>query len=135
MNRRDGAAHSEQRQDAKAADFSRGKEWIVECSGVAPEKLRDLATLRRLCERVVSDLGLHVIGEPQWHAFDGAGGVTGLYLLSESHLACHTYPEYSAATFNLYCCRERADWPWDRELRTHLGAKRVSLRSLQRTLI
>jgi len=31
--------------------------------------------------------------------------VTGLLLLTESHLACDTFPERGFASFNLYCCR------------------------------
>jgi S-adenosylmethionine decarboxylase len=114
--------------------FSVGKEWIVECSGVRPEVLRDATRLRAVCERVIQDIGLHVVGDPQWHTFPGAGGVTGLYLLSESHLACHTYPEYSAATFNLYCCRERSDWPWHEQLKALLGANKVDVRAVSRNL-
>ncbi len=115
-------------------EFSVGKEWIVECAGALPEVLRDPARLRAVCEQVISDIGLRVVGEPQWHSFPGAGGVTGLYLLSESHLACHTYPEYSAATFNLYCCRERSDWPWHDKLTELLGATKVDVRGVSRNL-
>jgi S-adenosylmethionine decarboxylase len=111
-----------------------GREWIVECWGVAPETLRNIEALRRVCERAIDELALHVVGDPLWHTFDGPGGVTGLYLLSESHLACHTYPEFSAATFNLYCCREREAWPWHDRLRELLGASRVEVRSVSRSL-
>ena len=45
------------------------------------------------------------------------GGITGLLLLTESHLACHTFPERGFAAFNLYCCRPREDWPWPERLR------------------
>jgi S-adenosylmethionine decarboxylase len=72
-------------------------------------------------------MNVTVVGEPQWHQFPGAGGVTGLYLLSESHLACHTYPEFRAATFNLYCCSERSEWRWELELRGALGASCVQV--------
>ena len=62
-------------------------------------------TLRGIFARVIDDLGLKIIDEALWHKFGGEGGVTGLIVLTESHLACHTYPEYETATFNLYCCR------------------------------
>jgi len=58
--------------------------------------------------------------------------VTGLALLTESHLACHTYPEFGVATFNLYCCRERPAWDWEARLSELLGASRVSVRRLTR---
>jgi S-adenosylmethionine decarboxylase len=105
-----------------------GAEWLVDAEGCCPETLRDLATIRAVCESIIADLDLHVIGQPMWHQFPGPGGITGLFLLTESHLACHTYPETGEATFNLYCCRPRPDWPWDDRLTSMFGASRVTVR-------
>jgi S-adenosylmethionine decarboxylase len=58
--------------------------------------------------------------------------VTGFLLLSESHLSVHTFPERGFAAFDLYCCRERAPWAWDRELLVRLGARDVRVRSIAR---
>lgn len=111
-----------------------GREWIIECRGCDAALLRDVDVLRGLCARVVAEMGLHVVGEPLWHRFGGPGGVTGLYLLSESHLACHTYPEFGAATFNLYTCGDKPAWPWRQQLTTALAAREVVVRSLEREL-
>lgn len=111
-----------------------GTEWLVEASGCDAETLGDVECLRMVFARAVAELGLRVVGQPLWHKFPGPGGVTGLALLSESHLACHTYPEFGAATFNLYCCRERAAWDWDARLRELLGAGEVRVRSFAREL-
>jgi S-adenosylmethionine decarboxylase len=109
-----------------------GTEWIVDAAGCSADALRDRRLLMSLCERIVVDMKVMVVGEPLWHQFPGPGGVTGLYLLSESHLACHTYPELGAATFNLYCCSERAAWGWGRELRAALGATSVQVTRVMR---
>jgi S-adenosylmethionine decarboxylase len=109
-----------------------GVEWVVDAVGCRPELLRDMAALRRVCEKLIAQLELRVVGEGVWHQFPGPGGVTGLFLLTESHLACHTYPESGIATFNLYCCRTRPPWRWEEELRTGLGAARVRVQSLVR---
>jgi S-adenosylmethionine decarboxylase len=109
-----------------------GVEWVVEALDCDPASLRDESILRSTCDQILVDLDLHVIGTPQWHRFPGPGGVTGLYLLTESHLACHTYPESRLATFNLYCCRPRPPWPWDARLGEALGAKRVVVRTVSR---
>jgi S-adenosylmethionine decarboxylase len=37
------------------------------------------------------------------------GGVTGVVLLAESHLAVHTWPEIEAATLDVYVCNLGAD--------------------------
>ena len=57
-----------------------------------------------------------------WRVFPG-GGVTGLLLLTESHLACHTYPEHAFAAFDLYCCRPGGSGPGPERLRDALGAR------------
>ncbi|MBV9957489.1 MAG: S-adenosylmethionine decarboxylase [Acidobacteria bacterium] len=105
-----------------------GTEWLVDASGCRAEALRDVAQLRQLFELVIDELGLQVVGEQLWHRFPAPGGVTGLVLLTESHLACHTYPEFQTATINLYCCRERPAWPWAERLRELLGAESVRVR-------
>lgn len=109
-----------------------GTEWFVDAEGCEARLLRDIEAVRTVCEEVIGDLGLRVIGEPVWHQFPKPGGVTGLYLLTESHLACHTFPETGLATFNLYCCRPRPNFAWDERLRALLNASRVTVRTAAR---
>ena len=109
-----------------------GTEWVVDAQGCDPERLRDRALLQGLFERIVAELELHAAVPALWHSFPGQGGITGLLLLSESHLACHTFPERGFAAFNLYCCRPRREWPWAVRLSEALGAREVDVRVLPR---
>jgi S-adenosylmethionine decarboxylase len=108
-----------------------GTEWLIEASGCDPEVLRDEASIRRVFLSVIEDLGLRAIGSV-WHKFPGEGGVTGLIALTESHLACHTYPEHGVATFNLYCCRSRPEWNWEHQLKKALDAQEVRVTLIER---
>lgn len=108
-----------------------GTEWLVEAVGCAPESLRDEKIIRSVFSRVMADLGLRSVGSV-WHTFPGEGGITGLIALTESHLACHTYPEYGTATFNLYCCRTRPEWNWEEHLKTAIGAACVVVTKIER---
>jgi S-adenosylmethionine decarboxylase len=112
-----------------------GTEWLIDAAGCEPARLADLNGMRALCDLIVADLRLGLVGEPRWHQFPAPGGVTGIYLLTESHLTCHTFPELAVATFNLYCCRPRASWPWVPRLSDQLGAARVAVRSVLRGAI
>ncbi len=105
-----------------------GTEWLVDAQGCRADALRDLAVVRALLETVLVRLELRVVGEGAWHKFGGEGGVTGLYLLTESHLSVHTYPEHGAASFNLYCCRPRPEFPWAQEIERALGGAGAGLR-------
>ena len=109
-----------------------GMEWIVEARGCSPEALRDLGSIRRLFSKIISDLQLHPVGEPQWHQFAHPSGITGMCMLAESHLTCHTFPEYGSVCLNLFCCREREEWDFDSHLRLLLGATEVSVRRVKR---
>lgn len=109
-----------------------GCEWLIDAHGCRPEALRSREQLQHVFEAVVAELGLHPLTEANWHVFPDPGGLTGLLLLSESHLACHTFPERGFAAFNLYCCREREAWPWAERLAELIGAQRVDVRRLRR---
>ncbi|MEM7232085.1 MAG: S-adenosylmethionine decarboxylase [Planctomycetota bacterium] len=109
-----------------------GTEWLVDAFGCPASVLTDLRAMQGVCEEIIRDLDLKVLGSPHWHQFPSPSGVTGLYLLSESHLSVHTYPEYETATFNLYCCRERAAWRWEEGLTELLLATEVRTISFPR---
>ncbi|HEY4066441.1 MAG TPA: adenosylmethionine decarboxylase [Burkholderiaceae bacterium] len=68
----------------------------------APEALREL------CLAAVARAGLRPVGQ-LFHGFAPGGGVTGVVLLAESHLAVHTWPELGAVTLDAYVCNFGAD--------------------------
>jgi S-adenosylmethionine decarboxylase proenzyme len=69
--------------------------------------LVDEAALAALCRAEVAAVGLLAVAE-RWHRFpdgpDGPGGLTGVLLLAESHLAIHTWPERAGVTLDIYVC-------------------------------
>lgn len=109
-----------------------GCEFVVDASGCDPARLASRDALDTLVQTIVSDLGLTPVADMQWHAFGGPGGITGLLMLSESHLALHTFPERGYAAFNLYHCTGQAEWPWKDRLRDLIGATDVDVRKLTR---
>jgi spermidine synthase len=72
----------------------------------------DAEALAKLCRDATLAAGLTIVGE-KWHAFPEyqgePGGVTGMLLLAESHLAIHTWPERKGVTLDVYVCNFEAD--------------------------
>lgn len=110
-----------------------GCEWAVEAYGCRAEDLADVARLRAMFEQLVEALDLHPVGDAVWHQFPTTGGVTGFQILAESHLACHTFPEYASLCLNLFCCRRRPDWDFAGYFRREFAASRVNVRRIERS--
>lgn len=68
----------------------------------------DPVALRALCLEAVRAAGLTAVGE-LFHVFPPPGGVTGVVLLAESHLAVHTWPERGVVTLDVYVCNVSVD--------------------------
>lgn len=109
-----------------------GCEWIIEAHGCEPARLAEIDSLRALFADIVRGMDLRPVQEPVWHQFPGAGGITGLTLLAESHIACHTFPEFGSLCLNVFCCVPRPGWPFEHYLRERFGAARVCIRRLDR---
>lgn len=83
------------------------------CAATRAE-MTDLGALRACCLAAVNACGLTPVGE-LFHRFAPAapglppGGITGVVLLAESHLAVHTWPELDAVTLDVYVCNFGAD--------------------------
>jgi S-adenosylmethionine decarboxylase len=109
-----------------------GCEWVIEALGCEAELLKDPVALRGLFADLIVGLSLHPVADTQWHQFPGPGGITGLCLLAESHLACHTFPEFGSLCLNVFCCKPRPDWDFVSYLKKTFLAQEVRVRQLER---
>lgn len=90
-----------------------GLHLTADLRGVDPALalMTDTARLAAACREAVRTAGLSGVAELM-HRFgpaDGPGGITGVVLLAESHVAVHTWPELGAVTLDVYVCNYGAD--------------------------
>jgi S-adenosylmethionine decarboxylase len=96
------------------------------------EQLGDCAAMERLLAAAAAAgharlLAVHL------HAFGGGGGVAGVALLAESHIAVHTWPEFAYAAVDVFMCGPEADPDAALAvLAAGLGAGRVRAQRLSR---
>jgi S-adenosylmethionine decarboxylase proenzyme len=87
-----------------------GLHLTADLSGCDPARplMTDPQALQTACVDAVRQAGLQPVGQ-LFHRFPAPGGVTGVVLLAESHLAVHTWPELGAVTLDVYVCNLGGD--------------------------
>ncbi len=75
------------------------------CSGCKPDVLNNSDIIRRMLKKVSILANLTPIF-CKIHPFPSQG-LTGYIILTESHIAIHTWPEYGFATLDIQTCNSR----------------------------
>ena len=80
-----------------------GSHWIADLSGCEPSLLKDEAALNQIFAHAIAASNATILNSIS-HKFGGEGGVTGLFLLAESHAAYHSYPEFRYIAVDIFTC-------------------------------
>ena len=70
------------------------------------KSLTDLDVFKKAINQIATKASLSVVGSA-FHLFNTPQAVSGVLLLSESHLAIHTWPEYSTAVLDIFSCSSK----------------------------
>ncbi len=74
---------------------------VIECAGVLPAKLQN-KTLLKILEKILKSLDLNIVSK-HFHSFKPQGQ-SFLFILKESHLAVHSWPEKGYVHTDLVTC-------------------------------
>lgn len=109
-----------------------GKHVIAEMWVKDSRRLNDLDSLR---ESLISaaDCGGFSVINVQMHQFS-PHGVTGVVLLSESHMSIHTWPEHLYAAVDIFTCGGAPEAALQ-ELERRLDVEHMEVRELDRGLV
>ena len=70
--------------------------------------LNNKELLRKALLKISQEAGFTIVST-LFHKFPGAGGITGLILISESHLTIHTWPEKKFFNLDIFICNFKKD--------------------------
>jgi len=107
---------------------------LAELYGCKFEVLNDINRVEDIMVNAALEAGAE-IREFVFHKFSPQG-VSGVVVISESHLAIHTWPELGYAAVDVFTCGEKVD-PWDacRYLENMFGAEQMQATEVKRGLI
>jgi S-adenosylmethionine decarboxylase len=86
-----------------------GRHVLAEIYDCSAEILNDIKSVEKIMVRAALVAGAE-IREVAFHKFSPQG-VSGVVVISESHLAIHTWPELGYAAVDVFTCGESVD-PW-----------------------
>jgi S-adenosylmethionine decarboxylase proenzyme len=87
---------------------SSGKHMICDFKGINNvQLLNSLTDLKDLLREICKTNDFNILNEVEHQFFPI--GCSVLFLLSESHLSIHTFPEKNHISFDIYTCRQYSD--------------------------
>ncbi|GGD16671.1 S-adenosylmethionine decarboxylase [Pontibacillus chungwhensis BH030062] len=84
-----------------------GRHVIAELWDCNTEKLNDMTMIEQIFVDAALKAGAEV-REVAFHKF-APHGVSGVVIISESHLTIHSFPEHGYASIDVYTCGDRID--------------------------
>ncbi|OQX73725.1 MAG: S-adenosylmethionine decarboxylase proenzyme [Campylobacteraceae bacterium 4484_4] len=84
-----------------------GKHLLAEYYGCDPDAINDIRLVERSMLEAARQAGATVIGS-SFHLFEPYG-VSGVVVISESHLTIHTWPEHHFAAVDIFTCGDDVD--------------------------
>ncbi|MCT4708835.1 adenosylmethionine decarboxylase [Enterobacteriaceae bacterium H11S18] len=81
-----------------------GHHYLLDIVTEDTDFLKDEKKLQEFFSAVIDATRFSILGFLSHKFTAGGEGVTGIYLLSESHLSYHTYPESDYMSIDIYTC-------------------------------
>ncbi len=108
-----------------------GRHVLAEFYGCPEKVLCDREVIKQLMVEAALEAGAEV-KETVFHQFSPQG-VSGVVVISESHLAIHSWPEFGYAAVDIFTCGQSVDpWVSCNYLRAALSAQNMSAREIKR---
>ena len=111
-----------------------GRHCIIEYYGCPAAVLNDVGAIEEAMVGAARAMKATVVGH-EFHHFS-PHGVSGMVIISESHLSIHTWPEFGYAAVDVFTCGEVIEpWRAHKLLCEALGAERDSVMELRRGVL
>ena len=109
-----------------------GTHVVGDLSGIDSQLLMDESLLMGTLKEALEAQSFTILGEQSYKFPGEASGVTGFYILSESHAAFHSYPEYGYIALDIFSCGDSRPDHVVAHVARALGADDVTTKTIDR---
>ena len=110
---------------------SLGRHVLAEIYGCTEDILNDIQQVEKIMVKAALAAGAE-IREVAFHKFSPQG-VSGVVVISESHLAIHTWPELGYAAVDVFTCGDTVDpWVSCNYIKQEFSAQRMEAKEVKR---
>ncbi len=111
--------------------FPLGRQILLDLYDCNPECLNQIEIIKKLLVDVADSINVNVI-DSAFHQFAPCG-VSGVLVISESHIAIHTWPEFGYAAVDVFTCGDKISPELiQAEISRRFGAKRSERKIIHR---
>lgn len=107
-----------------------GKHIIIDGFDCDSSHLNNITYIESLCEKAALDAGMEILSS-HFYQFQPQG-ITGVLLLSTSHMSIHTWPEQKYVSLDLYTCGDQDPIAQVEFLLKELSTKKAIVYSIDR---
>jgi S-adenosylmethionine decarboxylase len=113
----------------------------------SPELMSNVGSVKTMLEELVGALGMRMLDKAHLYEveqeisklgaepFEDEGGVTGIAVLSTSHVSIHTWPLRPFFVMDVYSCRDFDPEVVEQQLSRHLGAYALQVTDVTESLV
>ncbi len=88
-----------------------GKHLLLEVITKDGKDLASVAKMKKFFDLIISRVGFNIVFEPMFYKFKPRikgelAGITGMCVVSESHISIHTWPEKNYFSFDIFSCSD-----------------------------
>ena len=108
-----------------------GYQVLIDFYGCDYDKMEDIEYVKEIMRNLAKKLNTDIRQEA-FEKFEPYG-ISGVLIISESHITIHTWPEYRYAGIDIFTCSKKADYKDSIEyLLKSLGAKEYEVKEFNR---
>ncbi len=88
-----------------------GKHLLLEVVTKDGKDLASVAKMKKFFDLIINRVGFNIVFKPMFYKFKPRikgelAGITGMCIVSESHISIHTWPEKNYFSFDIFSCSD-----------------------------